>query len=140
MKQIQILTIFLILNACAHHENVRPFADGIHKISIESTSQQNASQAALKQAEEFCRDTKQVSRIVEENFRYNGELDEKEYNENLKARGIGGDGSVQQYLAQKFAGTPYVCELKFKCVTPEYPWLKSIRHNVSSPNRQIDIW
>lgn len=118
MKQSSILIIFLILNACAHHEGVRPFVDGVHRISIESTSQQNAYHEAMKQAEEFCRDTKQVSRIVEENFQYKGKQDEKEYNENLKARGIEGEGSVQQYLAQKFAGTPYVCELKFKCVTP----------------------
>jgi hypothetical protein len=118
MKFMIILIIPVLVNACAHHNDVRPFDDNINKVSVAKASRQAASRSALGQADHYCEKSKKNPQIIEENCVYTGELNEKDYNENLKARGLDGDSDVSQYLAQKFAGLPYVCELKFKCALP----------------------
>ena len=55
MKQLLgLIGILLLLSACAHHRDVRPSADGIHKVVVRAEDTDEGSRDAIKQANHFC--------------------------------------------------------------------------------------
>ena len=132
-KKIIISTV-LILSACAHHRDVRPSDDGIHKVILMVKEKNAGGSEALSEAENYCEESKQHPMIVSENTVYVGSMDEQTYNNvqtgakvaevaggmahvfggknESNAGGIVGLGGV---VAETAAGTGYKYEMKFKC-------------------------
>lgn len=68
---------FFFLAACAHHRDVRPGADGLHRVTVEAEEQEDASRDALGQSEHYCHSIKKESAVVvNEKSTYIGSIDE----------------------------------------------------------------
>ena len=135
MKKTTIVyTLLLILSACAHHPDVRPSEDGIHKILLMVEDKNNGGREALDQAKSYCKEINLQPVIVSEKTNYVGNMDEQTYNKvktgakvaeaaggavhvfggekESKAGGVIGLGGI---VADSAAGEGYQYEMKFKC-------------------------
>lgn len=135
MKKLSLLLLFGLC-ACAHHRDVRPGADGVHRVTLVTDDTSAAGRDALSQAEDYC-EKKQSGKhaaIVTENKRYTGTMDESSYN-NAKtaakvAKGVGGAAWVfggknesnaggivglGGAVADGAIGKGYTVEMTFKC-------------------------
>lgn len=138
-KLLQFLTIVvsvLILSNCAHHNDVRPSADGVHKVSFQTEDKAEGYREAMSQAEHYCKEVAghKSPVIVNEQSNYTGGMDEKSY-KNAKtaskvAQAVGGVGYVfggknestaggivglGGGIADSAIGRGYTYELKFSC-------------------------
>lgn len=73
-------TLLFTLASCGHHRDVRPGANGVHRVKVvdedEATSQRNA----LAQANHFCDDKyEKTAAIKKEKTKYVGDMDEENY-------------------------------------------------------------
>lgn len=67
----------LVLSGCAHHKDVRPGGDGIHRILVEAEEQEDASRDALSQAQHYCESIdKKTAAVINEKSTYIGSIDE----------------------------------------------------------------
>jgi len=81
MKRIvTILIPCLLLSSCAHHRDVRPGTNGIHRVEVQGSDKGFVSRNALSQANDFCKEQKKYAAIIEESVKYVGTMDEKTYN------------------------------------------------------------
>jgi hypothetical protein len=64
---------------CAHHKDVRPGAEGIHRVVIENEGTGEFARDALKQAQHYCKEQGQSAAVVSEEQKYVGDMDEKTY-------------------------------------------------------------
>lgn len=129
------LGFFALLTACAHYPDVRPAADGIHKVSFQTEGKDEGFQKGFAQAKDYCDDTQKKRAVtVSEASEYIGSMDEKTYN-NLKMASkitgaIGGAGlilggkneqkaggaaAVGGGIADSALGTGYKYTMTFKC-------------------------
>lgn len=94
IKLVLLLCLTSIIFGCAHHNDVRPGDDGIHRIVINTDDKAEGARDALRQAEHFCKQFKQYAAVVEEKQDYVGTMDEKDYQTGKKisdvAKVVGG--------------------------------------------------
>jgi hypothetical protein len=128
-----ISTLFLI--SCAHHRDVRPGADGIHRVVISTTDKEAGAREALSQANHFCEESKKSAAIVEEDQKYTGDMDEKDYQTGKKVSkvaqvvggttwalggknesAIGGIVGLGGAATDAALGNGYTVSMKFKCM------------------------
>ncbi len=125
---------FIFLSGCAHHRDVRPGADGTHRVLIHTDNQEQAAQDAISQANHFCEQQNKYAAIVDEKNNYVGTMKEEDY-KNAKtaanvAKAIGGSGWVfggknertaggivglGGGIADAALGNGYTVEMRFKC-------------------------
>lgn len=125
---------FLFLTGCAHHRDVRPGADGIHRVLIHTDNKEEAGQDAIRQANHFCEQQNKYAAIVDEKNNYVGSMKEEDY-KNAKtaakvAQAVGGAGWVfggknestaggivglGGGIADSVIGKGYTVEMRFKC-------------------------
>lgn len=133
-KCVFALLILLALGACAHHRDVRPGADGIHRVVIRTDDTEQGGREALDQATHFCKQSDKLAYIVKEDQKYTGDLDEKTYNNAKRATKVaktvggavwalgaeresnaGGVVGLGGTAADEALGKGYTVEMKFKC-------------------------
>jgi hypothetical protein len=124
----------IVLSACAHHKDVRPGADGINRVVNTTEDPADGSRAALKQANNYCKEFDKHPVIVTEGNKYVGAMDEADYKQ-VKAvgrvaktaggavwalggkdvQGVGGAVGLGGVAADEYAGKGYTVEMTFKC-------------------------
>lgn len=129
--KILMLMSFLFLISCGHHRDVRPGANGVHRVVISTPDTQEGQQNALRQANHYCKQYEKHAAIYKESAKYTGSLDEKTYNTTrmfsraAKTAGspsYGNGGRKQSKLAgygsslDSALGNGYVVEMSFKCI------------------------
>ena len=121
--QITIGTIgFSLLISCAHkHPDVRPGAEGIHKITINSITKDRGMKSSLEQATNYCKSQKSQLAIIDESSTYQGQIDEDVYKQgqNIKDAASVLLGPIVRGKAKDFTekalGKPYLIQMTFKC-------------------------
>ena len=97
-----------ILVSCAHHKDVRPGADGIHRVIVTSEDNEKGARNAIDQAQHFCEQRNQSAAFVSEDKKYTGDMDEKDYKTGKTvakaAQAIGGAVWVFGGRAERNAG------------------------------------
>ena len=59
MKKLTLVIsslLLLLLIGCAHHRDVRPGADGVHRVILVTSDTADASRSAISQANHFCKE------------------------------------------------------------------------------------
>lgn len=138
MKNISLLTLsaLVLLSAagCAHHRDVRPGADGIHRVQVQSEDTEAGSRDAIAQANDYCKEKKKEAVFVTEDKKYTGDMDEETYKTGKRianvAKGVGAGVFVFGGRTERKAGTAagigggigdnvlgkgYTVDMKFKC-------------------------
>ena len=134
-----LFLLFLVgafnLTSCAHHRDVRPGADGIHRVVIKSDDHDEATRDAIAQANHFCEQRGKSAAIITEDKKYTGNMKESDYKTaktaskvataaggmvhvfggktESTAGGIVGLGGV---IGDAALGKAYNVEMKFKCL------------------------
>ncbi|MCC6278680.1 MAG: hypothetical protein IT289_12260 [Oligoflexia bacterium] len=135
-KLFGIVTLGFLLSSCGHHRDVRPGADGVHKVTVRGEEKEEAERSAISQAEHYCKEFEKRPAFIEEKTVYTGNMDEKTRDTVRKAskaamvvggtastfgkdegtRTAGGvvgvGGGVGSIMA---GGNDYTSEMKFKC-------------------------
>ena len=133
-KRLFALASLLVLFGCAHHRDVRPGADGIHRVVIQSEDTDQGGKEAIRQAQHYCEEKKMEAAFIDEKKQYTGDMDESTYKTTKRvgkvaqvvgggvwALGgknestIGGIGALGGTAANAAAGEGYTVEMRFKC-------------------------
>lgn len=135
MKKITFVCLLsLIYAGCAHHRDVRPGTDGVHRVSVQTDNKEEGARDAISQANHYCDQYKKSAAFMEENQKYTGDMDEKSYKKAKTvakvAQGVGGAAWVfggknesnaggivglGSGIADGVLGKGYTVEMKFKC-------------------------
>jgi len=131
---IILLNMFLI--ACAHHRDVRPGAEGLHRVVVLGDNEGDGERNAISQANHYCKEVEgnKYAAFVKEETKYQGQMDEdthKTVRTASKAAGVVGGGmSVFGGRRESNAGkaimgagavggvvtnNAYKTEMQFKC-------------------------
>lgn len=130
------LFLFIFLLGCAHHRDVRPGAEGIHRVTIPTDEPEETTREAIAQAEHYCKEKaggKSPGFITEEK-KYTGSMKEEDYKTakiaTKVAKGVGsaawifggknesaagGVLGLGGAVADGAIGKGYTVEMKFKC-------------------------
>ncbi len=81
MKALQLKLVLLLgtvlLSACAHHRDVRPGVDGVHRVNVRGEEKDAAERSAISQANHYCESTGgKHAAFVNEQTKYTGSMDE----------------------------------------------------------------
>lgn len=134
MKFLGLLLIVLFVAACAHHRDVRPGADGTHRVVLRTDDVDDATRGAIKQANHYCKEKKQEAAFVNEEKKYDGDMDERDYKQakrvtqvaktvggavwvfgGKRESAIGGLAGLGGVAGDAALGEPYTVEMRFKC-------------------------
>jgi hypothetical protein len=134
--RLLIASLFVISFAsCAHHRDVRPGADGIHRVVVRAQDKDQAERNAISQAEHYCEQSQKLPGFMDEKTQYTGSMDESTRDTVRKASTaalvlggagtvagsngvrtggsvLGGAGAVGAIMT---SGNDYVSEMRFKC-------------------------
>jgi hypothetical protein len=127
------LTAFA-LAGCAHHKDVRPGADGVHRIEVQAEDTESGTRDAIAQARHYCEEHKKEAVFLKEDKKYTGDLDEETYKTGKRiatvAKGAGAGVFVFGGRKERQAGTAagiggaigddvlgkgYTVDMRFKC-------------------------
>lgn len=95
MYKIILITIAFALGACAHHRDVRPGADGVHRVVVNGDNEGDGERNALSQANHYCKEFQKGAVIINEETKYVGNMEEsthKTVRTASKAAGVIGGG------------------------------------------------
>jgi hypothetical protein len=131
---LQLFFFVLIFSACAHHKDVRPGTEGIHRVVVQTDDDSRGARNALDQAEHYCKQYGKQPAIVTEDKKYTGDMDEKDYRTGKKVAkaaqtlggvvwalggknesNAGGIVGVGGAVGDQVLGEGYTVEMKFKC-------------------------
>ncbi len=123
------------LVSCATHPDVRPSADGIHRVVIKTADADQGSRNAIRQANNFCEKRGQNAAFVKEEQKYTGDVDEQTYKNVKRASkvaktiggaayvfggekesNIGGIVGVGGAASDAALGKGYTVDMRFKCI------------------------
>ena len=77
LKQLLLAVLMVLFSqGCAHHRDVRPGVDGIHRVSVRAVEKEAAERSAISQANDYCETMKRHAFFVSENSKYTGTMDE----------------------------------------------------------------
>ncbi len=139
MKQKNKILIFLamlIFSSCGHHRDVRPGVEGFHTVKVEAHDPEQGARDAIKQAQHFCEQRNMDAAFIKEDKKYTGDMDEKSYNNIIKAskvaqavggslwvlgsnsgvQNVGGLVGLGGVAANIATGKGYNIEMRFKCI------------------------
>lgn len=136
-NKMQILlsgATFLTLISCAHHRDVRPSDDGVHKVILNVEDKEEGYRNAMSQATDYCEELKLRPVVVNEGTKYQGSMDEQSYNRGKTASKVaqavggavwamggqnesnaGGIVGVGGSVARGALGNGYQYVLNFRC-------------------------
>lgn len=133
MKMFALLSV-LFLSACAHHRDVRPGADGINRVVIQTDDTDAANRDAIAQAQHYCKEKGKEAAFVSEGTKYTGDMDESTYNNAKrvskvaktvggtvwamganKESNLGGIAGLGGSAADSALGKGYTVDMRFKC-------------------------
>lgn len=126
---------FLILSACAHHNDVRPSSDGVHRVILKTEDKDEGFREGMSQARHYCKESGNRSPVVmSEESKYTGSMNESNYKAGKTAAKIaqaaggaayvfggkneksaGGIVGLGGGIAKEAMGEGYSFEMKFKC-------------------------
>lgn len=129
------LLMSLFVFGCAHHRDVRPGAEGVHRVVVLSEDSEEGARDALSQANHFCEKRGGLkAAIVDENKKYTGDFDEQTYKTGKAAsraakvvggtthvlggrreRNAGGVVALGGIAGDAVLGKGYTIEMRFKC-------------------------
>lgn len=136
-KKILMFLVAFVTFGCAHHRDVRPGADGIHRVVVRDSESESAERSAISQAEHFCQQyEKQYGIVNEKETQYTGEMDESTRKTLKKASTaatvlgggasvlgrngvrtggnvVGAAGTVGMIMT---SGDDYIAEIRFRCL------------------------
>lgn len=135
ISAIQVLKFSIVLisasyfSSCAHHRDVRPGAEGVHRVMTHDQERSSSERNALKQAEHFCKEQGKYAAIIKEETKYTGSMDEATRDTLRKAStaaiilggasGTHGDPSPVRTAGQvggiMTSGDDYVTDMSFRC-------------------------
>lgn len=135
MKTIVLAFVsVLLLSSCAHHRDVRPGDDGVHRVVVQATDTEEGAREAVSQANHFCEKRKQYAVFLKEEQKYTGDMDEQTYKNARRATKvaqvaggaawvfggkrestIGGITGVGASAANAAIGEGYNVEMQFRC-------------------------
>lgn len=99
-SKLIVLLGLLFLASCAHHRDVRPGADGIHRVVVATEDTDAGARDAISQANHYCKEKRNgmSAAFVNEESKYTGSMDEKTYK----------TAKVASKVAQAAGGAAYV--------------------------------
>jgi hypothetical protein len=131
---LSILMMLGLLASCAHHRDVRPGVDGVHRVLIKTADGDAGAQEAIEQANHYCKKHNKEAAFITEQKNYVGDMDEKDYKAAKKAttvaKTIGGFGyalggkkesnaggliGMGGVVGDQVLGQGYSVEMKFRC-------------------------
>ncbi len=129
LKFTAILIPATYLSSCAHHRDVRPGSEGVHRVLTHDQERSRSERNALQQAEHFCKEQGKYAAIIKEETKYTGSMDEATRDTLRKAStaaiilggsaGANGDPSPVRTAGQvggiMTSGDDYVTEMSFRC-------------------------
>ncbi|MGZ3769944.1 MAG: hypothetical protein ACXVCP_08085 [Bdellovibrio sp.] len=134
MSRYLLILAGLLLTSCAHHRDVRPGEDGLHRVILQEEDANNGYRNASTQAEHYCSQFNKTAFVVNENSKYTGTMAEGDYHAAKTATKVaqvaGGALSVFGGQTERTAGNVallggsvgrgiigngYTYELKFRC-------------------------
>lgn len=134
MKKIFLGSLVTLLGACAHHKDVRPGADGIHRVLVSTDDQEEGARNAISQANHYCKESNRSAAFISEDKKYVGSMDEDTYKTAKaiskaaaaaggtvyamgakKESNVGGIVGMGGGIANNALGKGYNVEMKFKC-------------------------
>lgn len=123
-----------LFSSCAHHRDVRPGTNGIHRVVIPTPDQDQGSQEAIAQANHYCESINKSAAFIEEKSDYKGDISEESYKNGKKATkvakvlgstayvfggknesNLGGIVGLGGVAGDAVLGNGYKIEMKFKC-------------------------
>lgn len=133
MKLYFVPPLFVLV-ACAHHRDVRPGADGIHRVVVTTDDKEQGARSAILQANDYCKQFDKSAAFVNESQEYTGDMNEIDYETGKKLskvakvvggttwvmggqteRNIGGVVGLGGVAADEALGKGYTVTMKFKC-------------------------
>jgi hypothetical protein len=132
------LLIFILNLGCAHHKDVRPGADGIHRFTMVTDDAEGAARKGIKEANHYCKEQGKSPAFLTEESKYTGDMPEDKY-KTMKTIGkagqiaggtvwavggaagheaasaLGGISGIGGAVVSGIAGEGYTVEMKFKC-------------------------
>lgn len=134
LKHLGLAVFALLLGACAHHRDVRPGVDGVHRVSIQTDDTDAASRDAISQANHYCKEKGQEAAFIKEEAKYTGDMNEADYNAakrvtkvaktvggtvwamgGKKESDVGGIVGVGGAAGDAALGKGYTVDMRFKC-------------------------
>jgi hypothetical protein len=131
---IGVLSAGGLMTACASHPDVRPGADGVHRVAFSCEDSDAGARKAIREANNYCEEFKKQAVFVDENKKYVGNVDESTYKtaksvgrvaktvggtvwtfgapKESNAGGVVGMGGVAVDAA---LGNGYEVDMRFKC-------------------------
>lgn len=134
MRFLGLVLLMIFGIACAHHRDVRPGVDGVHRVVLQTDDVDAATRKCIDEANHYCKQKNQEAAFITEDKKYTGDMDEKDY-KNAKrvttvAKTVGGavwvfGGKRESALGglaglggaagDAALGNGYTVEMKFKC-------------------------
>jgi hypothetical protein len=133
-SSILIFSAIGILVSCAHHNDVRPGADGTHRVVIPTDDKDEGARQAISQANHYCSTMNKNAAFIDEKSEYKGDIAEESYNTGKKVAtaakvlggstyvfggknesNIGGIVGLGGVAGDAVLGKGYKVEMKFKC-------------------------
>lgn len=119
---------------CAHHRDVRPGIDGIHRVAIPTPDKDQGSRQAIDQANDYCETFHKSAAFIDEKTSYKGDIAEDSYNSGKKMtkvakvvgsaayvfggqneHNLGGIVGLGGVAGDAALGNGYLIEMTFKC-------------------------
>lgn len=122
------------LAACAHHRDVRPGADGVHRVVVSTDDTEAGQRDAIEQANHYCKEHGKEAAFLKEESKYTGDLEESTYKNAKRASkvaktvggtvwamggkkesDIGGLAGLGGTAADQALGKGYSIDMRFRC-------------------------
>lgn len=136
MRALALILLLTGMVACAHHRDVRPGAEGIHKVVVNTEEGEQGPRNAIDQANHFCEERyEKVAAITNEGTEYTSDMDKSDYKRaKLAGKVLQGAGTLAIILGGRnesnlgwistgtgavvsgVAGNGYTTEMSFKCI------------------------
>ena len=135
LKLSAIAALLISLVGCAHHDDVRPSVNGVHRVVVTSEEKAEGARDAIDQAKHYCKQNGRNAAFVKEKQKYTGDMKEKTYKNAKRATkvaqsvggaawvfggrkesNLGGIVSLGAAAGDAALGDGYTVDMRFKCI------------------------
>ncbi|MDZ4663045.1 MAG: hypothetical protein SGJ18_15645 [Pseudomonadota bacterium] len=136
MKNLMgLIAASILFLGCAHHQDVRPGAEGVHRVVIQTDNEDEGERGAISQANHYCKGLGKSAAFIDENKKYTGDMSEQKYKDGKRLSNVakvaggatyvmggrresnlGGIVGLGGAVADAALGKAYTVEMKFKCM------------------------
>ncbi len=129
------LLCMVLFTGCAHHRDVRPGTEGLHRVLVTAEDGEQGARNAIGQANHFCSQQKKTAAFIDEKQSYTGSMKEEDYKTaktvakvaqaaggavwvfgGKTEREAGGIVGLGGGIASGAIGNGYSVDMKFKCL------------------------